>query len=811
MGRAAQTLAQDLAYSLRITRRSPGFTAAVVLTLALGIGATTAIFTVINGVLLRPLPYAEPDRMVYIAINFGGDAFIPFSYTRDYASWRKNNRTLSRLAGYMYFHANLTGQGEAEWLSCGLATESLLPLLGVQPALGRNFLPEEDRPGGPPVAILEDAFWKRRFGADPSVIGRAIVLSDRTYTIVGVLPPGFHIPSREGLPGSRFDLWVPFAISDTGRAQEILLNAIGRLKPGVTMEAARSELDSLMRAQLRRPDKRKVTMVPWHDQVVSGAKSSLILFLGAVGCLLLIVCVNVANLLLSRAASREKEFAVRHSLGAGPGRIMRQLLTESVVMAVLGGAMALALARWAKDLLLILIAPKMPALAPIRLDTRVLLFNLALALLTGIAFGLAPAVLASRTALSESLKGSSRGAGQGRSSRRFRGVLAVAEVALAMVLLTGAGLLLKSFLRLRGVDMGFQSDRVLAFDVSLTESRYPQPLDRTRFLEQALGRLARMPGIRSVAGGEWLPLTGATLSFSGMTIEGHPGKTFDVYGASISPDYFATMGIPLLRGRLFTAADREGAPGVVVVNQAFVRHVLPNEPDLGQRIEDPTHKNGLMTIVGVVSDVRPYPDHEAPPQIYLPCLRPGNPQFSRSGDRFFTLVLRAAGDPMSLVPAVRNEIAAVDRNLPLHGIATLDQMRSDSISPRRVNMLLIAIFAALALGLGSIGIYGVLAWSVGERTHEIGVRMAMGAQRGEILAMVLRHGMALIAAGVAIGALAGLALTRLIASELWGVSASDPWTFAAVALVLALTGLAACSIPARRATRVDPILALRCE
>ena len=372
-----------------------------------------------------------------------------------------------------------------------------------------------------------------------------------------------------------------------------------------------------MRAQLRRPDKRIVTMVPWHEQVASGAKRSLILFLAAVAAVLLIACVNVANLLLSRAAGREKEFAVRHALGAGRSRIVRQLLTESVVLALLGGALALALARWAKDLLLVLIAPNLPALDPIRLDRRVLLFNLALALLTGIAFGLAPAVQASRIPLNARLKESARGAGESRSSGRFRGMLAVLEVALAMVLLSGGGLLLKSFLKLRGVDLGFQTDRILEFDISLTASRYPKPLDRARFLEQALERLQSVPGVRAVAGGESLPLTGATMTFTGMTIDGHPGSAIQVSGTTVSPGYFGTLGIPLLRGRLFTSADREGAPGVVLVNQSFVRRYLPNEPDLGQRIEDPNHKNAWMTIIGVVADVRPYPDEEATPQIYL--------------------------------------------------------------------------------------------------------------------------------------------------------------------------------------------------
>jgi putative ABC transport system permease protein len=804
------SLTQDLAYSARMIRRGPAFTAAVVLTLALGIGATTAIFTVVNGVLLRPLPYAEPDRLVYIAVSLRGEKFSLFSYTRDFAAWRKYNRTLSSLAGFMGFHATLTGGDQAERVSCGLATQSLFPLLAVRPALGRNFLPEEDRPGAPPVAILDDQFWKSRFGADPSVIGRTILLDDQSYTVVGVLPPRFRIPESYG-GGSRYDLWAPFAIGETGKAREILLHAIGRLKPGVTREAARAELDSLMRAQLRRADKRFITVTPWHEQVASGSKRSLILFLAAVGCVLLIACVNVANLLLSRAAGRQKEFAVRLALGAGRSRLVRQLLTESIAMALIGGVVALALAHWATDLLLLVLSSKLPALDPVRLDHRVLLFNFALALATGIAFGMAPALHAIRFAPNVALKQSSRGSGEGRSSRRFRGMLAVIEVALAMVLLTGAGLLLKSFLQLRGVDMGFRTDRIITFNVSLTASRYPKPLDRAHFLKEALQRIERVPGVRSAAGGEWLPLTGGTMGITGMKIEGQPGATFDVSGTTVSPGYFDTMGIPLLRGRDFSTADREGEPGVVIVNQAFVSRNLPDGRDIGRRIDDPNHKNSWLTIVGVVSDVRAYPEQEPAPQIYLSAQQPGDPNVSRTGDAFSTIVLRAAGDPLGLVPAVRSEIAGLDRDLPLYGLATLEQLRGNWIAPHRITMLLIAVFAALALALGVIGIYGVLSWTVGQRTREIGVRLALGAHQGQILAMVLRNGMGLIAAGIAIGIVASLGVGRVLSSELWGVSPTDPWTFLAVASVLAITGLAACSLPARRAIRVDPVLALRSE
>jgi putative ABC transport system permease protein len=453
----------------------------------------------------------------------------------------------------------------------------------------------------------------------------------------------------------------------------------------------------------------------------------------------------------------------------------------------------------------------MPAMAAIRLDYRVLLFNMGLALVTGILFGVAPAMQVSGIPLNETLKESGRGASEGRSAGRFRGALAVFEVALAMVLLSGSGLLLKSFLRVRGIELGYTSERILTFAVSPTAARYPKPLDQARLLEQVLERVKSVPGVRSASGGECLPLTGASMRISGLALPDRPGTTFETSGAVVSPDFFDTMRIRLLRGRVLSDADREGAPGAVVVNESFVRKVLANEGDLGRRIEDPNHKTQWLTIVGVVRDTRPSPEEDAGPEIYLSYLQPGDPDMARSGDRRFTVVLRAAGDPMSLVPALRARMAALDPTTPPHSFKTLDDLRAEMIAPRRVNTLLIGMFAGLALVLGCIGIYGVLAYSVGRRTHEIGVRLTLGADRAHILGMVLRKGMLMIAGGIALGVAASFGVTRLLASELWGVSPNDPWTLATVAAVLGGSGLAACWIPAHRATRVDPISALRCE
>jgi len=810
MRRLLETLTRDLAYAARMLRRNPGFAATVVLTLGLGIGATTAIFTVVNAVLLRPLPYPEPDRLVYIAMSFGDPGDHAFSYTQDYAAWKSHSRTLSQIAGYMSFQANFTGGGEAERVTGGYATMSLFPLLGVQPAIGRTFLPEEDRPGGPPVAILSRAFWKRRFGGDPAVIGKALTLDANTYTVVGVLPATFLIPDRHE---SDYDLWVPFAISETGKAKAIMLQVIGRLKPGIGIGAVRSDLEPLMQ-QFRRGRKRSVVVSDWHEKVAGGARRSLLIFLCAVSFVLLIACVNVANLLLSRAAAREKEMAVRRALGAAKGRVVQQLLTESMLLGLLGGIVGLALAFWGKNLLIAWISRNLPALDPIRLDYRVLAFNLGLGLLTGVAFGLAPALQASKVQLNESLKEAGRSAADGHSGHRLRNLLVVFEVALAMVLLCGAGLLLKSFLRMRGIDPGFRSDRILTLNVNLTLSQYPKPLDQTRFFQQAIERIKVLPGVQAVGAGTSIPLGGYSMTVSGMTIEGKPDADVASSLVMVSPDFLRTLTIPLVQGRYFGGSDREGSPSVVMVNESFAHRFFPGENCLGKRIQNPARKTDWMTIVGVVRDIRPWAQVAAAPEMYLSYLQAEQVHLRMTGGEMGSemgLAIRTAGDPMSLAAAVRSQLALIDKSQPPHDVKTLDERRAGSLAPRRVNMLLVVTFAALALILGSIGIYGVVSYSVGRRTHEIGIRMALGARQGQILGMVLRNGLGLIAAGVAIGLLASAALTRLISSELWGVSATDPWTFAAVICVLAASGSAACLLPAWRAARVDPTRALRYE
>ncbi|MCX6628099.1 MAG: ABC transporter permease [Candidatus Solibacter sp.] len=725
-----ETLGRDFGYAIRMMRRAPAFTATVVVTLGLGIGATTAIFSVVNAVLIRPLPYPEPHRLVHLAVSYGDRGSAIFAPTVDYAAWKNRSQTLSRIAGHLGFETNLTGGTEAERVKAGAATASLFPMLGVQPALGRTFLPEEDRPGGPPVAILSHAFWKSHFGESAAIVGKSLTLDGTPHTVVGVFPATFQIPDRYQ---ADYDLWVPFAIGDNGRAKRPILQTIGRLKPGVSVEGARAELATLVRPP--RSGKKITVVTEWQEQIASGARRSLLIFLCAVGFVLLVACVNVANLLLFRAAAREKEMAVRRALGAGRARILRQLLTESVLLALLGGVVGLGLASAGKNLLVTFIARNLPAMEPVHLDLRVLAFNVGLVLVTGIAFGLAPALQASRGELNDPLKDAGRGATDRRSRHRLRSLLVVFEVAVVMVLLSGAGLLFHSFLRLRGVDPGFQPDRILTLNVALTPSKYPTPREKTAFFQQVVEKVSTLPGVQAASASTSLPLAGYSMSISGLTVEGKPEAERQVLVSIVSPNYFRTVGIPTVRGRSFSDSDRGGSPVVAMVNESFARAFFPGEECVGKRIEQWKPKTGWVTIVGVVRAIRPAPEEQPSPELYFSYLQPEG-AFLMGSNMY--LAVRAAGNPKSLAAAVR-------------------------------------------------------------------------ADRGRILRMVLSNGMKLIGAGVAIGLLASAGLTRLIASELWGISATDPWTFAAVVMLLSATGLAACLLPARGAASVDPTRALREE
>ena len=794
-----ETLWQDLRYATRMLARNRGFTAVAVVTLALGIGATTAIFTVVNAVLLRPLPYPHPEQLVYVKENLGHAPGI-FLPSKDFAAWRNQSRTLSPIAAYVTSWANLTGGREAERVFPGAASSSFFSLLETHPVVGRVFLPEEDRPGGPPVVILSHALWKRDFGGDPSVVGKGVTLDGKTYTVVGVLPAKFFVPDRYRL---NYDLWMPLALGDAGSAQFPIVRVIGRLKPGVSLEQARAELDSISNATTKESLKKTIVVSTWQEEVTSKARLSLLLFLGAVGSLLLIACVNVANLLLSRSASRQKEMAVRLAVGAGRSRIIRQLVTESTLLSLLGALVGLALAQWGKDLLVSFISPNLPTLEPIGLDYRVLGFSLALALVTGLAFGLAPALEASRVSLNETLKESSRGSSELRARFGSRNILIIFETALAMTLVVGAGLLVKSFLLVRGIDMGFKADHTLSMMIALTPSKYATPSDQARFFQQVMEGIRGLAGVQSVGASNGGPSGGGLDSISGLTLQGRQEKIADTFYSMVSPDYFRSMGIPLVQGRYFNDADREGSPSVVLVNETFARRYLPSENCLGRRIESWLQKKDWLTIVGVVGDVRSLAEREPRPEVYVPYLQAGTP--------YMPLLVRTAGNARQWTTAIRNQVASVDKDQPPFALTTLQEFQAGSFTIRRVNMLLLGAFAALGLMLAAVGIYGVVSSSVARRTHEIGVRMALGAGQPAVLKLVVRQGLSLALIGIVIGLGASLGLTRFLQSLLFGVKPIDLGTFVAAALLWTAIALLACYIPARRATKVDPMVALRYE
>ncbi len=797
-----EALLQDLRYGIRQFRRNSGFTIVAVLTLALGIGATAAIFTVFNAVLLRPLPYSDPSRLVYISENLGPKYGVSqYMGYKEFAALRDQNRTLSSIAGYMFSSANLAAEGKAQHVIYGLASASFFSLLHVRPFLGRLFLPQEDRRGGPLVAILSHGLWTNRFDSDPHVAGKSITLDGKSYAVVGVLPPGFVVPERYPVD---YQLWVPLATGGGPSGSFQLVEAVGRLRPGVSLSRANSELNTIFQSTLRKGEKWSVVLSNWQNEIVSKSRRLLMLFMAAVGILLLIACVNVANLMLARSAYRQKEMAVRLAVGAGKSRIIRQLLTESVLLAFAGGGMGLALAGLGKKLLILLISRNLPSLEPIRFDWRVFGFAAGVTVLTGILFGIVPAFQASKVPLDETLKEATRNASERHSQTSLRSVLVVAETALALVLLIGAGLFLKGFLTERGINMGFKSSNVLCVTVDLTPSQYPTKPAQSAFFQQVIDRIKGLPGVRSVAGDSFPPLGNRTTGLStDLHLDGRVADISDTAFDYVTPDYFRTMEIPLEQGRFFTDADREGSLPVAIVNQAFAHTYCHEKSCLGARIESWVLKKEWLTIVGVVGDTRLRPEKKPFPEIYLPYLQAVGP--------YMTILTRTAGNPLHWASAVRDQVSAVDQDQPPYDIATLDELRAKFIAPRRVNMLLLGSFALLGLVLAGVGIYGVVAYSVSRRTHEVGIRMALGAEKGDVLRMVVGQGLKLALIGVAIGIAGALALTRFLSSLLYGVKATDPLTFIAVSLILIAVALLACYIPARRAAKVDPMVALRYE
>jgi|HubBroStandDraft_4_1064222.scaffolds.fasta_scaffold02012_6 putative ABC transport system permease protein len=823
------TLIQDLRYALRILMRNPGFTAVAILTLALGIGANTAIFSIVNSALLKPLPYPESERLVWITEALPPPMNADIVSGGDYLDWRDQSHSLQQLAAFGSDEFNLTGAGQPERVHAAEVTANFLLVLGVPLAQGRPFSPEEDHPNANPVTIVTHGLWDQRFGPGTRLSNQTLELDGRSYSVVGVLPADFRFPQE---PGTQ--VLVPFALDpvrEHGQGPWVILNVIGRIRAGVTQEQTRAELTTIHeRTQASREAalpppapggggtmlrgahfQPQTKIIPLHEYLAGDIRPALLLLLVAVGVVLLIGCVNLANLLLARSATRSKEFAIRAALGAGRERLIGQMLTESCLLGFLGGAMGLLIGFGGMRLFLALLpaGPMTVFLQQVRvnMDARVLLFTLALSLLTGIVFGLVPAFAASRTDVNHSLKEGERGALTSHRRNTIRSLLIVSELALALVLLTGAGLLLKSLYHLIEVNPGFQPENVLTATFDLPHSKYADASQQAAFLDQLLQRVNSVPGVEAAGLTDTLPLFGGPNTLiMGVQVKGEPPpepqKSQVITVIGVSPGYFNAMGMRLVRGRMVTNQDTKDSGKVVVVSAALAQHFFGEMDPLDQQLKSPIMPQ-WATIAGEVDDVhRDGLDTKPELVMYLPLTQ------SRAGG-IFSLAVRGRINSASLSSAVRSEVASLDSELPLYNVATMEERVSTSISPRRFNALLLAMFAGLALMLAAVGIYGVIAFSVAQRTHEIGVRMALGAQAGQLLWLVIGEGMSLALVGIVIGVAGALGVMRFIRSFLFHVSATDPVTFTAVALLLTVVAFLACYIPARHAMRVDPMVALR--
>ena len=807
-----QTLLQDLRYAFRLLAKSPGFTAIAVLTLALGIGANSAIFSVVNGVLLRPLAFRDPARLVIVAEKSPFPT-ISTSY-QNFVDWHDQSRSFESMEATRGTGLSLTGAGEPELLLARMATAGLFPLLGVEAHIGRTFLPEEDRAGGTPVALLSYGLWQRRFGGSREIIGKPITLSSQPYTVVGVLPAGFQILQ----PADVFVPFKPWAVTlPDDRNWHPGIIAVARLKPGVTREQARAEMVGITkRLEQQYPDYNTGTsadVVGLQEQMVQNIRPALILLLGAVSLVLLIACVNVANLLLARAASRGREVAIRTAIGAGRTRVIRQLLTESVLLSLGGGLLGLFLAWASLGPLLKISAGSVPQVIPIELDRSVLFFTFLVSLITGLVFGIVPALRTAGLDLRGTLNENTRGSTSGPGHHRLRGVLVASEMALAVLLLVGSGLLLRSFSRLQDVPPGFQSDHLLVADIPLSQTAYAKPEQRYQFFDRLVERAKVLPGVRSAGAASFLPVSGGG-SIIHFNITGHPPKTPHDYVAAgyrtVTPNYLETLGVPLLQGRLLAPADNERAPAVVVINATMAKTHFAGENPLGKRIQlgaTPDKDVPTMEIVGVVGDVRPGLGVDPQTEMYLPYRQADLvlPVFQLS------LVLRTAADPQLQTSALRSALTEIDPNQPLVNVRTMEDNIATTVAQPRFRTWLIGIFAAVALVLAAVGVYGVMSYTVTQRTSEIGIRVTLGAQPEDVFKIVVGEGLRLALAGVGVGIVAALAMTRVLQSFLFGISAYDPITFFAVALLLTIVAVAASFFPARRATLVDPMVALRYE
>jgi putative ABC transport system permease protein len=802
-----ETIWRDMKYGARVLLKSPGFAAVAILVTALGIGANTSIFSVVNAVLLRPLSYPQSERLVWLTgVNPPQGITDSNMSVPDFYDWRSQSQTFEELAGFVTGGAQLLNNDEPERVRRAAVTGNFFRLLRTNPLMGRALQDDDARAGADPVVVLSRGLWQRRFGADPNVVGSRVMVSGKSALVAGVMPAEFDFPAQT-------ELWSALALDPSAeRRNNRYLEVVGRLKPGVTVAQAQAEMDTLNRNLAAQYDETNrgsgVRVTDLREQLVGKLRPTLLMLLGAVAFVLLIACANVANLLLARATSRRKEIAVRTALGASRARIARQLLTESFLLSLAGGAVGLLLSVWMTALFVAVSPADSPRFAEIRPDARVFLFTLGVTLVTGLIFGLAPALQSSRADLNETLKEGGRTGSEGGRRNRVRSLLVVSEIALSFMLLAGAGLLVKSFIRLRDVSPGFNPDGVLAMRLSLLPAKYPTDQQRRDFFRQATERLAELPGAKSAGAVLTLPLGGDTFSVGRSLIrEGRPATPGEAVNAAFylaTPDYFRTLEIPVTAGRAFNDRDTDQAPPVIIVNETLARLHFAGENPVGKRIRLVADEKFMREIVGVVGDTRPSLEAPAGAQMYIPYAQDAT-------WNSMTLVVRTGGDPASLAAAARGVVQSLDKTLPVYNVKTMNEVFAASIARRRSSMLLISAFALVALLLALVGIYGVTAYHVTQRTHEIGVRMALGAQRRDVLGLILGQSLRLTLGGLAVGLVCALALTRLMSGLLYGVKPNDPVTFAAGAALLAAVATLACYVPARRATKVDPMIALRYE
>ncbi|HEU4509143.1 MAG TPA: ABC transporter permease [Pyrinomonadaceae bacterium] len=801
---------KELRQSVRSLLRHPGFAVVAVVTLTLAIGVNTTIFSVVNAVLLKALPFSEPEQLVSVQ-KVSEPGGLPGIAAYQYLAWKDRNNSFDDLAAFSQDNFNLTGIGEPERMSCARVTASLFTTLKVQPLRGRFFTPEEDKPGANNVAIVSERFWRARYGADEGILQNVLTFDNKPYSIVGVMPAGFRFPGE-------FDVWLPLALDPVAETQGgffSLVETIGRLKPGATLAAAQTELTAITRQESEHLKElsASVEVVPLQQQLVSGVRLTVLILWAAVGLVMLIACVNVASLMISRTLARQREMAVRAAVGARRWQLIRQLLTESVIVGLTGGGLGLLVALWGTRAVAGLVpkgfATTVYDLANIPLDWRVFAFTLGLSVVTGIVFGLAPALTASKPDLIGALRNSRSFGLTSFGLRSFRAWLVVVELALAVVLLLGAGLLVRSFNKLMAVDLGFDRENVLTFRVNLPRSNYPTPAQTKAFSEALLQRLNTLPGVQTAATINHSPLQGhAIIAFMG--IEGHGPldrkRDPEIGVGAINGEYFRTLKIPLLSGRQYDSRDTSASQKVAIVNEAFAKHFFRDVDPLGKRIGFGCEEAEKLcrTIVGVAGNIRQESITSEPiPEIYVP--------FAQMPMNGMTVMIRTASDPMTLAGAVRAEVLAIDPNQPIFDVKTLAQRVNEVSAVSRSLMVLFAAFALLALVLGAVGIYGIISYSVTQRTHEIGIRMALGARAGNVLSLILKNGLALVLMGIAIGVAGALALTRFLTTLLFGVTPTDGVTFVVVSVVFFLIAMVASLIPALRATKVDPLVALRYE